>query len=46
MFNYLKGHTGGRAIVPAADIHLMAVGYCLVFNIVSYILYVTKKEKG
>lgn len=46
MFNYLKGQTGGRAIVPAVNIHLMAVGYCLVFSIVSYILYVTKKEKG
>ncbi len=46
MFNYLKGQTGGRAIVPAMNIHLMAVGYCLLFTAVSYTLYLTKKEKG
>jgi hypothetical protein len=46
MFNYLKGETGGRAVIPAVNIHVMAIGYFIVFSIVSYILYITKKEKG
>lgn len=46
MFNYLKGQTGGRAFVPGANIHLMAVSYCFLFSIVSYTLYLTKREKG
>jgi hypothetical protein len=46
MFNYLKGQTGGRAVTPALNIHWLAVGYFFVFTILSYILYITKKEKG
>lgn len=46
MFNYVKDHRGGRAIVPAANIHAWAFGYFIVLTIVSYILYITKKEKG
>lgn len=46
MFNYLKGEVGGRAVVPAINIHVMAVGYSIVITILSYILYITKKEKG
>ena len=46
MFNYLKNQTGGRAVHPAVNIHAMAVGYFIFISIVSYIMYLTKKEKG
>ncbi len=46
MLNYLKDHKGGRAIVPAVNIHYWAIGYFVVLTILSYILYITKKEKG
>lgn len=46
MFNYLKSHGGGRAVIPSVNIHVMAIGYFVVITIVSYILYITKKEKG
>jgi hypothetical protein len=46
MYNYLKGQTGGRAIKPDINIHLAAIFYFAVFTIMSYILYITKKEKG
>ena len=46
MFNYLKGQVHGRAVTPALSIHLLAIGYFVLFTIISYILYITKKEKG
>jgi hypothetical protein len=47
MFNYLKGDAGGRrAVVPVFNIHLLAIGYFVVFTIISYILYISKREKG
>ena len=45
-FNYLKDSTGGKAVTPAMNIHYLAIGYFMVFTILSYILYITKKEKG
>jgi lantibiotic transport system permease protein len=46
MYNYLKDQSGGRAVAPGINIHLAAIFYFVVFTIVSYILYITKKEKG
>ncbi len=46
IFNYLKAQTGGRAIKPEVNIHIMAIGYFVAVTIMSYILYITKKEKG
>jgi lantibiotic transport system permease protein len=47
MFNYLKGDVGGRrAVVPVFNIHLLAMGYFVVFTILSYMLYISKREKG
>jgi lantibiotic transport system permease protein len=46
MFNYLKDVTETRAIVPDANVHLLAIGYFIVITLASYILYITKKEKG
>lgn len=45
-YNYLKDSTGGKVVIPAMNIHYLAIGYFVVFIIVSYILYITKKEKG
>lgn len=42
-FNYLS--TVGRMKFPF-NFHAWAVGYFILFTLVSYILYVTKKEKG
>jgi len=46
ILNYLKNQTGGKAAVPGINIHIMATGYFIIFTIVSYILYINKKEKG
>ncbi len=46
MFNFLKGQTHGRAIVPPLNIHLLAISYFVLVTGISYILYITKKEKG
>jgi hypothetical protein len=46
MFNYLKDVTETRAVVPDANVHLLAIGYFAVITLASYILYITKKEKG
>jgi len=46
MFNYLKSETVSKAIKPTIDIHLLAIGYFIVITLVSYLLYINKKEKG
>ena len=46
MFNYLKGESVSKTAKPAMDIHLLAIGYFVVITIVSYVLYISKKEKG
>lgn len=46
IFNFLSGQKGGRSFVSPINFHYMAVGYTIVFTIVSYILYIKKKEKG
>jgi hypothetical protein len=44
--NFLKAQNGGRVATPGINIHLMAVIYFTVISTVSYIMYLTKKEKG
>jgi hypothetical protein len=46
MLNYLKSGVVTKAVIPDVNIHLLAVGYFVVFTIASYVLYVTKPEKG
>lgn len=46
MYNHLKNSPGGKAAIPAFNIHYLAIGYFVLFTAVSYILYITKKEKG
>ncbi len=46
MFTYLKGGVVNKAIIPAVNFHLLASAYFVLITIVSYILYITKKEKG
>jgi hypothetical protein len=46
MLNYLKNNTGGRAIIPTFNIHLLALGYASFFTVLGYVLFVTRSEKG
>lgn len=46
MFNYLKDAEKTRAVTPEINIHLLAAAFFVVITAVSYVLYVTKKEKG
>jgi hypothetical protein len=46
ILNYLKDATQTRAVMPAANIHVLAAMYFFAITAVSYILYVTKTEKG
>lgn len=46
ILNYLKGQANGKAATPGINIHYLALGYFILFTIVSYFLYLTKKEKG
>lgn len=46
MYNYLKAGVQSRAAVPLADIHVMAIGYFILITVVSYVLYITSREKG
>lgn len=46
MYNYLKAGVETKAAIPDVNIHLFALGYFVVITAVSYVLYVTKREKG
>jgi lantibiotic transport system permease protein len=46
MYNYLASGVQTKAILPTVNIHLFAFGYFVVITLVSYVLYLTKKEKG
>jgi lantibiotic transport system permease protein len=46
MLNFLKTQQGARIAVLPVNTYLMAVGYFVLITIVSYLLYITKKEKG
>jgi hypothetical protein len=42
-FNFLKHETVTRAIRPPVDIHLLALGYFVLFTIVGYVLFVRRR---
>jgi lantibiotic transport system permease protein len=46
MFLYLQGGVENKATIPTFNFHVVALGYFVVITAVSYVLYVTKKEKG
>src|SRR5215204_3633311 len=46
MYNYLKAGVQTKAVVPDVNIHVLAIAYFVVITAVSYVLYLTKKEKG
>ncbi|MEO8574688.1 MAG: ABC transporter permease [Pyrinomonadaceae bacterium] len=46
MYNYLKAGVETKAAVPDFNIHILATGYFVAITAVSYVLYLTKKEKG
>jgi len=46
MFNYLKAGVETKAVQPEVNIHVLAMSYFAVITAVSYVLYLTKKEKG
>ena len=46
MYNYLKSSVQTKAVTPDVNIHLMAIAYFAVFTVASYVLYITKEEKG
>jgi len=45
-YNYLKDSTGGKVVLPTINIHYFAIFYFVIFTVISYILYITKREKG
>jgi len=46
MYNYLKAGVQTKAVLPDANIHVLAIVYFVVITAVSYVLYLTKREKG
>ena len=46
ILNFLKGQANNKAAIPGMNIHYLAIGYFVVFTIMSYFLYISKKEKG
>lgn len=46
ILNFLKNETGGRAATPGINIHIMAIAYFTAITFVSYVLFLTKKEKA
>ena len=46
MLNYLKYGVQTKAVIPDVNIHYLAISYFLIITAVSYILYLTNKEKG
>ncbi len=46
MYNYLKDEHGGKAAIPAINIHILAMAYFGLITLVGFVLYCTKNEKG
>jgi len=46
MFTYLESGVANKAVMPTVNIHVLACVYFVVITIVSYVLYISKKEKG
>lgn len=45
MFTYLQGGVVNKAVTPTINIHLLACVYFVSITLVSYLLYMTKKER-
>jgi hypothetical protein len=46
MLLYLQGGVENKATIPSFNFHLLAMAYFVAISAVSYLLYLTKKEKG
>jgi hypothetical protein len=46
MYNYLASGVQTKAVMPTVNIHWLAFGYFVVITVVSYVMYVWKREKG
>ena len=46
MYNYLASGVQTKAILPTINIHWLAIGYFVLITVVSYVMYLTRKEKG
>lgn len=46
MYSYLSSGVQTKAVLPTLNIHWLAFGYFVVITVVSYVMYVTKREKG
>ena len=46
MLNYLKDAPKGKALIPDANIHLLALGYFAFFALLGFGLFATRPEKG
>jgi hypothetical protein len=46
MFNYLKNEPVTKAVMPTVNFHWFAIGYFVLFTVLGFILFATKREKG
>ena len=46
MYNYLSTGVETKAILPTVNIHMFAAGYFVAITVVSYVMYLWKREKG
>jgi hypothetical protein len=46
MFNFLKNEPVSKAAVPPVNFHWLAIGYFVLFTVLGFILFATKREKG
>jgi lantibiotic transport system permease protein len=46
MFNYLKDEPVTKAVMPTVNFHWFAAGYFILFTVMGFGLFVTKREKG
>ena len=46
MFNFLKNEPGSKAAIPPINFHWAAAGYFVLFTVMGFVLFVTKKDKG
>lgn len=46
MLNYLKQGVTSKAVIPAFNFHLLALGYFAVATLVGYWLFATRRERG
>jgi len=46
MFTFLKSGVTSKAVIPTVNIHGIAFAYFAGITIISYVLYISKKEKG